>query len=111
MFGDEDVLGCEVGGGGGAIIVGVLRPVRPLKGSCDEALRLRLFCNGLWTGSLGKEWLSGGGVTGVKGLTDDIIAAIRRCFLGWDLGYIYECRRYAACSGHCSEQETCARVV
>lgn len=54
-FGDEDVLGCEVGGGGGAIIVGVLRPARPLKGSCIEALRLRLFCIGLWVGGLGNE--------------------------------------------------------
>jgi len=89
-FGDEDILGCEVGGGGGAIIVGVLRPARPLKGSCIEAFRFRLFCNGLWAGSLGKEWLSGGGVTGVKGLTDDIIAAIRRSSLSevWSI-YIY----------------------
>ena len=88
-FGDADILGCEVGGGGGAIIVGVLRPARPPKGSCEEALRLRLFCNGLWAGSLGKEWLSGGGVTGVKGLTDDIIAAIRRSCLGRGFEYIY----------------------
>jgi hypothetical protein len=69
--------------------VGALRPARSLKGSCDDALRLRLFCDGLWVGSLGKERLSGGGVTGVKGLTDDIIAAIRRNCLGWGFEYIY----------------------
>lgn len=62
--------------------MGVLRPARPLKGSCIEALRLRLFCRGLWVGGLGKEWLSGGGVTGAKGLTDDIIVAIERSDLG-----------------------------
>lgn len=81
-FGDDEVLGCEVGGGGGAIIVGALRPVRSLRGSCDDALRLRLFCNGLWVGSLGNDRLSGGGVTGVKGLTDDSIAAIKRYYMG-----------------------------
>lgn len=64
--------------------MGALRPARSLRGSCDDALRLRLFCNGLWVGSLGKERLSGGGVTGVKGLTDDIIAAMSRCCLGRD---------------------------
>jgi hypothetical protein len=90
--------------------VGALRPARSLKGSCDDALRLRLFCDGLWVGSLGKERLSGGGVTGVKGLTDDIIAAIRRCCLGWDLE-ICVCKRGASRSGHCSEKETCAGVV
>lgn len=45
-LGDEDILGCEVGAGGGAIIEGLLRPLRParpLKGSCIDALRLRLF--------------------------------------------------------------------
>lgn len=91
-FGDEGILGCEVGGGGGAIIVGVLRPARLLKGSCIDAFRFRLFCKGFWAGSLGKEWLSGGGVTGVKGLTDDIIAAIRRSSQSevWR-EYIYVC--------------------
>lgn len=65
--------GDEVGGRGGSGNVA-------LSGSCEEALRLRGFANGLGTGGLGNDWLSGGGVTGVNGFTADIIAAI------WALG-------------------------
>lgn len=65
--------GDEVGGRGGSGRVA-------LSGSCDEAFRLRGFGNGLGTGGLGNDTLSGGGVTGVKGFTADIIAAI------WALG-------------------------